>query len=268
MAGWLSIPATLGVQDTQVPTPRPSTTTPEIEDAVTFARTRLGFHPDPIQEQMLRANPHRVILNCCRQWGKSTVGAAVAIHRAWTRAGSTILVASPSERQSGEFVLRCRKMLFNMGLDPSGDGSNAISIAFENGSRIVGVPGKEGRIRGFSVNLMFIDEAAFVDDSAYNVLRPMLAATKGDLWLLSMPNGKRGFFYEAFAFGKNWTKFLAPGNECPRIDPEFLVDERDNMGKTKFAREYLCEFNESEDATFSQLLIDRAMDATIKPLDL
>ncbi len=240
----------------------------EIEDAVTFARTRLGFHPDPIQEKMLRANPHRVILNCSRQWGKSTVGAAVAIHRAWTRPGSTILVASPSERQSGEFVLRCRKMLFNMGLEPSGDGSNAISIAFENGSRIVGVPGKEGRIRGFSVDLMFIDEAAFVDDSAYNVLRPMLAATKGDLWILSMPNGKRGFFYEACTCGKNWTKFTAPATQSPRIAPDFLEDERDNMSPTQFAREYLCEFNESEDAILSQIIIEKAMQDSLDILKI
>ena len=43
-------------------------------------------------------------LNCTRQWGKSTVTAAKAIHQAQHEAGSLTLVVSPSARQSGEFV--------------------------------------------------------------------------------------------------------------------------------------------------------------------
>ena len=38
----------------------------------------------------------RGILNCTRQWGKSTMAAAKAVHRAYTRPGSLVLVASPT----------------------------------------------------------------------------------------------------------------------------------------------------------------------------
>src|SRR5437016_4869588 len=75
----------------------------EIPDIVQFTRQRLGFDPNPLQESVLRGG-RRCIVNCTRQWGKSTVAAAKAVHRAYCRPDSLILVLSPSARQSGEFV--------------------------------------------------------------------------------------------------------------------------------------------------------------------
>ena len=50
---------------------------------------------------------------------------------------------------------------------------------------------------GFSaVSPLVIDEAVRVPDTTYHALRPMLIQSSGDLWLLSTPLGKRGFFYE------------------------------------------------------------------------
>jgi hypothetical protein len=45
-------------------------------DANEFARYRLGFRPDERQAELLASTAPRVILNCTRQWGKSTVTAA------------------------------------------------------------------------------------------------------------------------------------------------------------------------------------------------
>src|SRR5262249_62791 len=52
----------------------------ELTDAVEFARERLEFHPDAIQEMVLRGG-RRGIVNCTRQWGKSSVTAVRAVHR-------------------------------------------------------------------------------------------------------------------------------------------------------------------------------------------
>ena len=41
-------------------------------DRVAFAK-RLGVKPDPWQEDLLRSASERVLLNCCRQSGKSTM---------------------------------------------------------------------------------------------------------------------------------------------------------------------------------------------------
>jgi hypothetical protein len=44
-----------------------------IPDIVDFTRQRLGFDPNPLQELALRGG-RRGIVNCTRQWGKSTGG--------------------------------------------------------------------------------------------------------------------------------------------------------------------------------------------------
>jgi Terminase-like family. len=137
----------------------------------------------------------RGILNCSRQWGKSTTIAAKAVHRASCVAGSLILAVSPSARQSGEFLRKAETFVRKLGIRPRGDGDNQISILFPNGSRIVGLPGLEATVRGFSaVSLLLIDEAARVPDEMYKAVRPMLAVSNGDLWLMSTPAGRRGFF--------------------------------------------------------------------------
>ena len=108
----------------------------EIPDIVEFTRQRLGFDPNPLQELTLRGG-RRGILNCTRQWGKSTVAAAKAVHHAYCRPDSLILVLSPSERQSGELMRKAEEFVSRMGIKVRGDGTNEISIAFPNRSRIV-----------------------------------------------------------------------------------------------------------------------------------
>src|SRR5262245_27164319 len=102
---------------------------PEEEElaAAEFAKRRLGFQPDGTQEDVLRRPGKRVILNCTRQWGKSTVAAAKAVHQAWTAPNSLTLVASGCERQSGEFVRKAEVWLRALEVRPKGDGTNATS---------------------------------------------------------------------------------------------------------------------------------------------
>ena len=115
----------------------------ESEGALEFARERLDFYPDERQAEVLVSEAKRGILNCTRQWGKSTVAAAKAVHRALTREKCLVLVASPTERQSGEFMRKAAELVQRLGIAPRGDGDNAISLLLPNGSRIVGLPGTE-----------------------------------------------------------------------------------------------------------------------------
>jgi hypothetical protein len=225
-----------------------------------FAKLKLGFEPDALQTAVLDSQSKRGVLNCTRQWGKSTVLAIKAVHRACTVAGSLILVASPCSRQSGEFLRKAAGFLSRLGIRRRGDGDNACSLLLPNGSRIVGIPGKEATIRGFSaVSLLLIDEASRLPDETYKSLRPMLAVGNGDLWLMSTPFGKRGFFYEACEHGDAWERHAAPATVCPRILPGFLEDERSAMGPKWFAQEYLCEFLDDSNGWFTRTVLDGAM---------
>ncbi len=157
---------------------------------VSFAREQLNFDPDPRQTEVLESTAKRGILNCTRQWGKSTVAAIKALHTAHSKPGSLVLVASPGERQSAEFLKKTEELVLRLNIKPRGDGKNSCSLLLPNGSRIIGLPGTEATVRGFSsVALLLIDEAARVADAMYKALRPMLAVADGDLWMMSTPWG-------------------------------------------------------------------------------
>jgi len=239
-----------------------------VGDPVEFVRSRLGFSPDPKQEVLLRGRVRRGLLNCSRQWGKSTVTAAKAVHRAYAVPDRLVVVLSPTARQSGEFLRKAAGFARRLGMRVRGDGDNEISIQFPGGSRIVGLPGTEGTVRGFSaVSLMLIDEAARVSDDLYKAVRPMLAVGDGDLWLMSTPYGQRGFFYDEWANGGDrWERVSVPASECARIPASFLEEERASMGDRWFRQEYCCEFVGEEGCLFDAELIRRAINYDLEPL--
>ncbi len=70
-------------------------------DRVAFARA-VGVEPDPWQEDLLKSTSDRVLLNCSRQSGKSTISAIIALHRALYYPDSLILCLAPALRQSQE----------------------------------------------------------------------------------------------------------------------------------------------------------------------
>jgi hypothetical protein len=238
--------------------------------AVWFAQERLGFKADAKQRAVLAAEKGWGLLNCTRQWGKSTVCAIKALHRALYREGSMVLVVSPSDRQSGEFLRKAEVFVRRLGMKVRGDGRNELSILLPNGSRIVGIPGKEATVRGFSsVSLMLVDEASRVPEDLYTAVRPMLAVSDGDLWLMSTPYGKRGFFWNEWSGGGDvWLRISVPATECPRIKTPFLEREKRRMVEREFRQEYLCEFTAANDAVFSEDSILKALRWDIKPLKI
>jgi terminase large subunit-like protein len=235
-------------------------------DAARFAKEAFGFHPDPVQTQVLQVGHTRGILNCARQWGKSTTMAIKAFHRAYFIAKSQVLVVSPTERQSGELVAKAQDFACQLGLRLKGDGRNRISIKFPNGSRIIGLPGRyEGNLRGYTASMLLVDEAAQVRDEIYNAVRPMLAATNGELWLMSTPNGKHGFFYDEWRNGTEpWLRILATADKCSRYAPAFLEAER-RKGEARFRQEYLGEFTHMQGAMFDEAQIRSCFDDKLTP---
>jgi hypothetical protein len=233
-----------------------------------WVRQKLAFHPDPAQERVLSPSIRRGLLNCCRQWGKSTVTAAKAVHHACHQPASLTLAVSPSARQSAEFLRKAAAFARQLGIRPKGDGDNQISLEFPNAARIVGLPGTEATIRGFSaVGLLLVDEASRVSDDLYLALRPMLAVGNGALWLMSTPFGARGFFWDAWERGgPEWERIRVPATACPRISPAFLEAERRAMGGRWFRQEYLCEFEDSAGSVFSRGLVQRAITSDVQPL--
>jgi hypothetical protein len=239
-------------------------------EAVNWVR-RLGFRPDAAQALVLASDARRGMLNCARQWGKSTLAAAKAVYEADRNPGSLTLVVSPTLRQSGELVRKAAGFLERLTKKkPRGDGDNEISLLLENGSRIVGVAVNEAHVRGFSaVSLLVVDEAARVSDDLYLAVRPMLAVRGGTLWLMGTPFGKRGFFHDLWTNGgPEWMRVRVPATKCRRIPAQFLKEERQAMPDRWFRQEYLCEFLDVEGEIFDRDLVLQAFSEDVPPLVL
>lgn len=179
-----------------------------------------------------------------------------------------MVVASPGARQSGIWMRKAEKMLRRLGIPIRGDGYNRLSFLLPNGSSIVGLPAAADKVRGYSaVSMLVIDEASRVSEEMYQAVDPMLAVSGGDLWMISTPFGKRGFFYEEWTHGgPEWMRVLATAPECPRISKEFLEKRRANMPGQVFRQEYLCEFLGGGRSLFDRDLIERALDDEVEPL--
>jgi hypothetical protein len=237
-------------------------------DRVAFAE-KLGIVPDGWQEDFLRSSSDRLLLNCCRQSGKSTMSAVIALHRALYHPGSLVLCLAPALRQSQELFGKVVGFYRDLGRPVPPQGERRLSLELENGSRIVTLPGSERTIRGFSdAALLLVDEASRVDDGLYYAIRPMLAVSGGSLIMLTTPYGKRGVFYEEWisSHGGAWERFEAPASQCPRISEAFLGEERESLPPFIYRQEYECSFEETEDQVFTTDMIDRAVSDEVQPL--
>ena len=210
-----------------------------------------GLEPDPWQIEVLQSTHPRLLLNCCRQSGKSTTAAVLALAQALNEFRSLALIVSRSIRQAAELFRTLTEFHRRLG-EPMKDRRNATQLTLKYGSRVVCLPCREDTIRGFAgVNLMIIDEAARVPDDLYRAVRPMLAVSKGRLLCLSTPYGKRGFFWDAWSKGgDDFARIEVPAGRCPRIGPEFLEAERRAMGESWYRQEYACSFEALEGLVF------------------
>jgi hypothetical protein len=221
-------------------------------DPAHFMKVAYGLTPDEFQTDVLKSNSKRRLLLWSRQAGKSTVCAALALHRAAYNNSALVLVVSSILRQSQETFIKIKEGLAFINQFCYMKHETQTMLKLSNGSRIVCLPGKEDKIRSFSsVSLLIIDEAARVEDSLYMSVRPMLSISKGDLIVVSTPFGKRGWFYNAWANSNKWDKTKIIAYDCPRHDKDFLEEERAEMGDYWFRQEYLCEFVDQSTKIFS-----------------
>jgi hypothetical protein len=142
-------------------------------------------------------------------------------------------------------------------------------MTFANGSRIISLPGNNAdTIRGYSAPaLVVLDEGAFINDALYTALRPMLAVSRGRFVMLSTPNGKRGAFYDAWSSGTAyWRRIEVKAEQCPRISPDFLAEERKALGEMLYSQEYECAFVAVADQYFSETAIQRAFINSDEPI--
>jgi len=200
---------------------------------------------DDWQQKVLDADGN-LCLRSGRQVGKSTIVSMKAGEFALTHPKKVILVISATERQSYLLFEKILGYIYNTrkaSIKSGKDRPTKHKIMLKNGSVIHCVPtGETGYgIRGFTIDMLIADEAAFIPEEVWEAVTPMLAVTKGDIILLSTPHGREGYFARCFQ-DDTYTQIHVSSEECPRINREFLAHEKLRMTRLQYSQEYLGEF--------------------------
>jgi hypothetical protein len=227
---------------------------------VAFA-VSLGVVPDEWQVEVLASDHPRKILCCGRQTGKSTVGAVLAVHKALTQPGSTVLVVAPGERQAKLLFSKALSLYRQAGYPLPAHSERRTGLELSNGSIIEALPAVERTTRGYSVDLLVVDEAAAMPDMDYHGILPALIATQGEQVLLSTPRGSRGFFHELWHSDDDWQRVMVRSDEVGRIREEDLEVFRQTMPEQFFRQEFYCEWLDTEGSLFSYEDIEAALAA-------
>ncbi|OPY45890.1 MAG: Terminase-like family protein [Methanosaeta sp. PtaU1.Bin028] len=229
--------------------------------------------PDPWQVEMLESRSTRICLNIHRQGGKSAMSSLICLHTALFRKKSLSLIIAPSLRQSQENFKKIQDYLDLLPSRPAFHEHTKLSLQFENGSRILCLPGgNEGRtIRGFSrPDVIVEDEAAQCSEELFDAILPMMTTHPLCKFILcSTPFGQRGHFHKIWNDSTNgWEKHQLRARDNPRISQEFLAEMKEFRGPYVFAQEYDCEFVASETQLISHENILKALNSEIPIIEI
>lgn len=130
---------------------------------------------------------------------------------------------------------------------------NKGSFELENGSRVLATATSTNNIRGFSINLLFIDEAAFIEnwDEFFTSVYPTISSGKTtQIVLVSTPNGLNHFYaiwQNAIEKRNNYRYIMVKWDRVPGRDDNWKKDTLAalNFDMEKFSQEYECEFQGS-----------------------
>jgi hypothetical protein len=149
---------------------------------------------------------------------------------------------------------------------------SASRIEFANGSRVIALPGaSEATVRGYAKpDVIVVDEASRLKEETFAAIRPMLAThPTGRLLLLSTPWLKGGTFYRTWTGTTDaWERIRVRTDDCPRLTPQYLANEKAELPAWIYAREYLGEFADDDLTLFPAELIAAAMSDEVQPFFL
>ena len=165
----------------------------------------IPFDLYPYQEKMFdnfEANRFNIVL-ACRQSGKSIAVVAYLLWYVIFKGEQVVGVLANKEAIAREMLARVTLMLENLPffLQPGCTALNKKSIGFSNNSRIVAAATSSSSIRGMSLNLVYLDEFAFVDNATefYTSTYPVISSGKtSKIIITSTANGIGNMYHKLY----------------------------------------------------------------------
>lgn len=182
----------------------------------------------------------------------TTTSAAFILWYAIFHGAKNVAILANKQAQAQETVERVTTMLENLPffLQPGNKTLNKRSMEFGNKSKIFSAATSSSSIRGQSVNLLYLDEFAHVQNDVqfFESTYPVITSGKKTRAIItSTPNGAKGMFYKLWKDSEekknSYKRTLVIWNEVPGRDKKWAEETRRNIGgEAQWRQEFLCEF--------------------------
>ena len=211
------------------------------------------FELYPYQERMFEhfnTNRFSIVL-ACRQSGKSISSVAYLLWYAVFHPEKVIAILANKGATAQEMLGRVTLMLENLPffLQPGCKALNKRSIEFSNNSRIVSAATSGSSIRGMSVNLLYLDEFAFVENAAefYTSTYPVISSGKDTKVIItSTANGIGNQFHKIWEGASQGVNEFQPY----RVDWWDVPGRDDNWKQQTIANTSQLQFDQEFGNTF------------------
>ncbi|QEC78757.1 terminase large subunit domain-containing protein [Mucilaginibacter ginsenosidivorax] len=207
----------------------------------------------PKQQSVWNSKAKIKVLSCGRQSGKSYLAKCIALR--YMVEGKKVAYFCHkfdlSKTFYNELLTHIPQSLVKR------QNSSSLSIELITGGKIQFYSGiATDTIRGNTLNLVLVDEAAFypnLEESYNEHISPTLARYNGDIIFLSSPRG-RGYFHSLYTKGvegePNYQSWHFTCYDNPHLSAEYIEQKRKELPKAVFAQEYLAEEMANADNPF------------------
>lgn len=215
----------------------------------------IPFEPYDFQRQILRLlqSTRYTCIMCARQLGKTAVVAIYVVWYAIFNPNKTIGIVSNKQVSAIDIMNRIKRTYEELPvwLKPGITEYSKTFITFDNGTKIMVSATSEDAFRGRTLNLLCMDEFAFVPknvaDAFWAANYPTISAsTEAKIIIVSTPNGLFNQFHTLFSKGErheNEFKTLKFNwRAAPDRDEEWARIQKRNLGSVKFNQEQEIEF--------------------------
>ena len=225
-------------------------------------RGLVPFDLYPYQEKMFkhfRENRFSVVL-ACRQSGKSISSIAYILWYILFHSEKTVAILANKGATAREMLARMTLMLENIPffLQPGCKALNKGSIEFSNNSKVIAAATSASSIRGFSANIIMLDEFAFVEKAAefYTSTYPVISSGENtQVIITSTANGVGNQFYKIWESAvqgiSEFKPFRVDWWDVPGRDEKWKALTVSNTSELQFQVEFGNTFHGTGDTLIS-----------------
>lgn len=194
----------------------------------------------------------KVILMEGRQQGKTTSAAAYILWYTLFQESKSVAVLANKSSTAREIMARYQLMYENLPLwmQQGVKTWNKGDIELENGSIVFTAATTASGIRGKSVNMLYIDEAAIIPNNIaeafFTAVYPVISAgNTTKILITSTPLGYNHFWKfwnDAVNKNNDFVPMFIPYWEIPGRDEKWAYEQKRQLGDLKYNQEVLCKF--------------------------